>query len=144
MSALGSPRLWAMTAFTEKAQITKQALKAVKCTSIDPSIAEQESKTRRLIMVVLLHAKPGRRKIRKANLRKSTPPVVSKSKFSGALKVVRQVRLLGADEPEHVGDAGSADVQPTVVLVRRLRARLAPLDRLHQLPGVTFCTYCHP
>ena len=83
-------------------------------------------------------------KDRGAKPRKSAPPVVSKSKFSGTLKVVRQVRLLGADEPEHVGDAGSADVQPTVVLVRRLRARLAPLDRLHQLPGVTFCTYCQP
>ena len=59
LSALGSPRLWAITAFTEKVWIEK-AIWRVWCTSINTSVAEEKAKARCLIMVVLLHAKSGR------------------------------------------------------------------------------------
>ena len=70
LSALGSPRLWAITAFTKNVQIEKAIyIKSQTCTSINTSVAQEKAKTRCLIKVILLDAKSGWRRRRQESFK---------------------------------------------------------------------------
>ena len=107
------------------------------CTSINTSVAQEKAKTRCLIKVILLDAKSGWRRRCQESFKIPDKPVMSEGELSGTFEIVRQIWLLCADVPEHVGNARPPHVQPAIILVRRLGALLAPLHRLNQFPNLT-------